>query len=107
MEHIGRRPILIWGAASMFFCQVIVGAVGDSVGFNKTHVDSAGNTIANNISAVNVQVAFIAIHISSSSLPPGVPWLGSVSVKSSPSRSVPVVSPSLPLQTGHGIPSLP
>ncbi|KAJ3795806.1 hypothetical protein GGU11DRAFT_878935 [Lentinula aff. detonsa] len=39
----------------MFFCQVIVGAVGDSIGFNKTHVDSAGNTIANNISAVNIR----------------------------------------------------
>ncbi|KAJ3995244.1 MFS transporter [Lentinula boryana] len=63
MEHVGRRPVLIWGAAGMFFCQVIVGAVGDTVGFNKTHVDSAGNTIANNISAVNAQVAFIAIYI--------------------------------------------
>ncbi|KAJ3726482.1 hypothetical protein DFJ43DRAFT_1195607 [Lentinula guzmanii] len=31
MEHIGRHPVLIWG---MFFCQVIVGAVGDSVSFN-------------------------------------------------------------------------
>lgn len=36
MEHVGRRPVLIWGAAGMFFCQIIVGAIGDTIGFNST-----------------------------------------------------------------------
>ncbi|KIK69296.1 hypothetical protein GYMLUDRAFT_35369 [Collybiopsis luxurians FD-317 M1] len=58
MERVGRRPLLIWGAFGMFICQIIVGAVGDTVGFNKTH-----NGIADNIAAVNAQVAFIAIYI--------------------------------------------
>jgi sugar porter (SP) family MFS transporter len=62
MERVGRRPLLIWGALGMFICQVIVGAVGDTVGFNKIHTVN-GNSIANNIGAVNAQVAFIAIYI--------------------------------------------
>ncbi|KAF5380219.1 hypothetical protein D9757_008240 [Collybiopsis confluens] len=64
MEHVGRRPLLIWGAAGMFICQVIVGAVGDTVGFNKTHPGpTPGSSLANSIPAVNAQVAFIAIYI--------------------------------------------
>jgi len=47
----------------MLVCEFIVGIVGVTVGFNKTHVDAAGNTIANNIPAVNAQIAFIAIYI--------------------------------------------
>jgi len=62
MEKVGRRPLLIWGALGMFICQMIVGAVGDTVGFNKIH-DVNGTSVANNISAVNAQVAFIAIYI--------------------------------------------
>jgi len=65
IERLGRRTLLIWGAAGMFFCQIIVGAVGDTVGFNKTHPDpdDASNSVADNIGAVNAQVAFIAIYI--------------------------------------------
>lgn len=37
MEHVGRRPLLIWGAFGMFICQIIVGAVGDTVGFNSAY----------------------------------------------------------------------
>ena len=47
----------------MFVCQLIVAIVGMTVGFNKTTTNAAGETIARNISAVNAQVAFIAIAI--------------------------------------------
>jgi sugar porter (SP) family MFS transporter len=65
MENIGRRPLLIWGAVGMFICQIIVGAVGDTQGFNHTHPDpnNAGKDLADNLKAVNAQVAFIAIYI--------------------------------------------
>lgn len=63
VEKFGRRSILIWGAAGMTICLFIVAAVGVTVGFNKTHLDAAGNSAADNISAVNAQVAFIAIFI--------------------------------------------
>jgi len=63
VEKLGRRPLLVWGAFGMLVCEFIVGIVGVTVGFNKTHVDAAGNTIANNIPAVNAQIAFIAIYI--------------------------------------------
>ncbi|KIY70206.1 MFS transporter [Cylindrobasidium torrendii FP15055 ss-10] len=62
MERVGRRPLLIWGALGMFICQMIVAIVGVTVGFNKTHLED-GVSVANNISAVNAQVAFIAIYI--------------------------------------------
>ncbi|KAE9394724.1 MFS transporter [Gymnopus androsaceus JB14] len=62
MEKVGRRPLLIWGALGMFICQIIVGAVGDTVGFNKIHTVGS-STVPNNIGAVNAQVAFIAIYI--------------------------------------------
>ncbi|QKX57007.1 uncharacterized protein TRUGW13939_04115 [Talaromyces rugulosus] len=63
VEKFGRRPLLIFGAFGMLICQFIVAIIGVTVGFNKTHTDAAGETIANNISAVNAQVAFIAIYI--------------------------------------------
>ncbi|KUL91936.1 hypothetical protein ZTR_01226 [Talaromyces verruculosus] len=63
VERYGRRPLLIFGALGMLICQFIVAIVGITVGFNKTHIDGSGNTIANNIPAVNAQVAFIAIYI--------------------------------------------
>lgn len=63
VERYGRRPLLIFGALGMLICQFIVAIVGITVGFNKTHVDSSGSTIANNIPAVNAQVALIAIYI--------------------------------------------
>lgn len=47
----------------MLICQFLVAIVGVTVGFNKTHLDAAGTTIANNIPAVNAQIAFIAIYI--------------------------------------------
>ena len=52
----------------MTICQFIVAIVGVTVGFNKTHTipDPAGGdplTRANNVSAVNAQIAFIAIFI--------------------------------------------
>jgi sugar porter (SP) family MFS transporter len=63
IERIGRRPLLIWGAFGMLICQFLVAIIGVTVGFNKTHVDAAGTTVANNIPAVNAQIAFIAIYI--------------------------------------------
>jgi len=63
VEKFGRRPLLIFGALGMLICQFLVAIIGVTIGFNHVHVDSAGNTIANNLSAVNAQVAFIAIFI--------------------------------------------
>ncbi|KAK1997089.1 general substrate transporter [Colletotrichum falcatum] len=65
VERFGRRTILIWGATGMLVCQFIVAIVGVTVGFNHTHTDPADatKTIANNIPAVNAQIAFIAIFI--------------------------------------------
>jgi len=65
VEKFGRRPLLIGGAFGMLVCQFIVAIVGVTVGFNKTHPDPADSTksLANNIPAVNAQIAFIAIYI--------------------------------------------
>ncbi|CAK7203699.1 hypothetical protein SEUCBS139899_006443 [Sporothrix eucalyptigena] len=67
IERFGRRPILIIGAFAMLICEFIVGIVGVTAGFNKTHPDPTPtdptNTIANNIPAVNAQIAFICIYI--------------------------------------------
>ena len=63
VEKWGRRTILLWGALGMLICQFLVAIIGVTVGFNKTHLDPDGNSIANNISAVNAQIAFIAIFI--------------------------------------------
>lgn len=65
VERFGRRTILLWGAAGMLICQFIVGIIGVTVGFNHTHPDPNDSeaTIANNIPAVNAQIAFIAIFI--------------------------------------------
>jgi sugar porter (SP) family MFS transporter len=63
VEKFGRRPLLIWGAFGMMICQFIIAIVGVTVGFNKLTTNAAGETVAKNISAVNTQVAFIAIFI--------------------------------------------
>ena len=66
VEKLGRRPLLLWGALGMLICQFLVAIIGDTVGFNHTHTVGSGPnapTVANNISAVNAQVAFIAIFI--------------------------------------------
>ncbi|EFX03339.1 major facilitator superfamily transporter monosaccharide [Grosmannia clavigera kw1407] len=65
VERFGRRTILIWGALGMLICEFIVAIVGVTVGFNHTHIDPADitKTIADNIPAVNAQVAFIAIYV--------------------------------------------
>lgn len=63
IEKLGRRPILIWGALGMLICQFLVAIVGVTVGFNHTHLNAAGDAVANNIPAVNAQIAFIAIFI--------------------------------------------
>jgi sugar porter (SP) family MFS transporter len=63
VEKFGRRPLLIWGAFGMLICQFLVAIIGVTVGFNKTHLNEAGASIANNIPAVNAQIAFIAIYI--------------------------------------------
>jgi len=65
VEKWGRRTILLYGAAGMLICQLLVAVIGVTVGFNKTHPDplDATKTLANNISAVNAQIAFIAIFI--------------------------------------------
>ncbi|KAK0119863.1 hypothetical protein ONS95_011293 [Cadophora gregata] len=63
VEKLGRRPLLVWGALGMLICQFLVAIIGVSVGFNHTHPDANGDPIADNISAVNAQIAFIAIFI--------------------------------------------
>jgi len=62
IERFGRRSLLIWGALGMLICQFIVAIIGDTVGFNHTHSVN-GVDYANNISAVNAQIAFICIYI--------------------------------------------
>lgn len=65
VEKFGRRFLLVWGAFGMLVCQFLVAIIGVTVGFNHTHPDPADSTksLANNISAVNAQIAFIAIFI--------------------------------------------
>jgi len=63
VEKFGRRPLLVWGALGMLICQFLVAIIGVTVGFNKTFVNADGETRAVNISAVNAQIAFIAIFI--------------------------------------------
>lgn len=63
VEKFGRRPLLVWGALGMLICQFLVAIIGVTIGFNHTHNNAQGNPIANNISAVNAQIAFIAIFI--------------------------------------------
>jgi len=62
IERVGRRPLLVWGAFCMCICQFVVAIIGVTVGFNKTHSVN-GTDFANNIPAVNAQIAFIAIYI--------------------------------------------
>merc|ERR1712093_864650 len=54
IERFGRRPLLVIGVGAI---------VGVTVGFNKLTTNAAGETVAQNIGAVNAQVAFIAIFI--------------------------------------------
>merc|ERR1712093_636342 len=63
VEKLGRRPLLVWGALGMLICQFLVAIIGVTVGFNHTSPDANGDPIADNISAVNAQIAFIAIFI--------------------------------------------
>ncbi|KAK5200022.1 hypothetical protein LTR92_000563 [Exophiala xenobiotica] len=65
VERFGRRTILIWGALGMLICQFLVAIIGVTVGFNHTHPDPSNPdvSLADNISAVNAQIAFIAIFI--------------------------------------------
>ncbi|EWY87825.1 hypothetical protein FOYG_09218 [Fusarium oxysporum NRRL 32931] len=67
VERFGRRSILLIGAFGMLICQFLVAIIGVTVGFNHTHssptADEPDRMIANNISAVNAQIAFIAIFI--------------------------------------------
>jgi len=56
VEKFGRRPLLIYGAGSMMVCQFIIAIVGVTVGFNKTALNAAGESIAQNTGAVNAQV---------------------------------------------------
>lgn len=65
VEKFGRRSILIVGAFGMLVCQFLVAIIGVTVGFNHTHPDPSNPdaSIADNIPAVNAQIAFIAIFI--------------------------------------------
>jgi sugar porter (SP) family MFS transporter len=63
VEKFGRRPLLIVGAAGMLICQFLVAIIGVTIGFNKTHPVGDDKQLADNISAVNAQIAFIAIFI--------------------------------------------
>jgi len=76
VERFGRRPLLIWGAFGMLVCQFVVAIVGDTVGFNHAHIGPDGDKIADNIAAVNAQIAFICVYIFffASTWGPG-PWV--------------------------------
>lgn len=70
VERFGRRTILLIGAMGMLICQFLVAIIGVAVGFDHTIPDpnpapDAGPnpTIPENKSAVNAQIAFIAIFI--------------------------------------------
>ena len=63
MEKFGRRTLLLYGALGMLICQFLVAIIGVTVGFNKATTLADGTTRANNLSAVNAQIAFIAIFI--------------------------------------------
>ncbi|KZM25355.1 uncharacterized protein EKO05_0000646 [Ascochyta rabiei] len=63
MEKFGRRTLLLYGALGMLICQFLVAIIGVTVGFNKSTTFADGTTRANNLSAVNAQIAFIAIFI--------------------------------------------
>lgn len=65
VERFGRRPLLIYGALGMLICQFLCAIIGVTIGFNHTHPDpnNPDASLANNISAVNAQIAFIAIFI--------------------------------------------
>ncbi|KAK4143506.1 general substrate transporter [Dichotomopilus funicola] len=66
VEKFGRRTILFWGALGMLICQFLVAIIGVTVGFNHTHLLDPTDTdsaVADNVSAVNAQIAFIAIFI--------------------------------------------
>lgn len=62
VEKFGRRPLLVYGAFGMLLCQFIIAIIGVTVGFNHTHLVGT-QSIANNIGAVNAQIAFIAIFV--------------------------------------------
>ncbi len=47
----------------MLICQFLCAIIGVTVGFNHTHTLPDGSSVANNIPAVNAQIAFIAIFI--------------------------------------------
>ncbi|KAH7377429.1 general substrate transporter [Cadophora sp. MPI-SDFR-AT-0126] len=49
IEHFGRRPLLIWGAAGMVICQFIIAI--------------AGTVDGNNPKTVSTEIAFICIYI--------------------------------------------
>jgi MFS family permease len=103
VERFGRRTILIYGAFGMMVCQFLVGIIGVTVGFNHTHPLPDGTSVANNILAVNAQIAFITSS-SPSSPPPGVLEPGSSLARSSLPPSVLVVLHCRLLRTGSGIP---
>ncbi|USW54246.1 Putative major facilitator, sugar transporter, major facilitator superfamily [Septoria linicola] len=63
VERFGRRPLLIWGALGMLICQFLVAIIGVTVGFNNATTLPDGTILANNVPAVNAQIAFIAIFI--------------------------------------------
>lgn len=65
IDRFGRRKTLITGAAGMAVCQFIVAGVGVAIGFDHTHPDpeNPGADLADNIAAVNAQIAFIAFFI--------------------------------------------
>merc|ERR1712225_179925 len=76
VERFGRRTILFWGALGMLICQFLVAIIGVTVGFNHTHPDPASPdlSLADNISAVNAQIAFIAIFFFATTWGPGA-WI--------------------------------
>ncbi|KAI8073028.1 general substrate transporter [Gongronella butleri] len=66
IEKFGRRVLLVYGALGMAICEFIVAIIGVTVGFDKTHtvmIDGVATTVADNLSAVNAQVAFMGIYI--------------------------------------------
>lgn len=66
MDRFGRRQVLIAGASGLILCHFLIAIVGVTVGLDNTHQEGAmrnNHWEADNKSAVNAQIAMIAIMV--------------------------------------------